>query len=76
MQPFNQDYNQANHNTYVVCFRFSSLGVSISKNRPEKLFMVKLLYFQSFYQITAERRSPIKIFFHIAKSRVEPWALV
>ena len=68
--------------TYVVCVNFiHSGGIHNLKSTPndrffEKLFIAILIYFQSFCQKSAERKSPKKYFlyFHLMSGLgLEPW---
>ena len=67
LQPFSQDYSLASHTTNGVIFirerRDLQFNVDSERQFFEKLFHGSFIYSQSFYQKSAERKSPKKYFF-------------
>ena len=71
LQPFSQDYSLASHTMHVVCVYFirewrdQQFNVDFALQIFEKLFHGGFIYFQSFCQKSAERKSPKKFFLFI-----------
>ena len=68
LQPFSHNYGLASHTPHVVCFNFirerRDLQFNADSQRQifEKLFHCRFIYSQSFWQKSAERKSPKKYF--------------
>ena len=74
-----QDYGPASHTIHIVCVNFIrdwldlELKVDSKPQIFQKLFHARFIYFQSFCQKSAERKSPKKfIFFYIFRFNACP----